>query len=77
MTSTAHTALIGKMPRQSRLCALLDNWRLSAQEGPLGNLETESIFEALDRISKSIPDQALRNIPADGSTNYRKYLYGQ
>ena len=30
----------------------------------------------IQRLQESIPDEAYDNLPADGSINYRHYLYG-
>lgn len=76
MTEGMHMASMCRLPVHMRRCAYRDRWKLARREDSNAGNEKESIFEALDRISKSIPEEALRKIPTDGAINYRKYLYG-
>ena len=76
MTQGMHLASICQIPIGMRRCAYRDRWTYARRNDANVSTETESIFETLDRISKSIPEEALRKIPPDGARNYRKYLYG-
>lgn len=76
MTHGMDMASICQLPVGARRCAYRDRWTYVRQHDSNASTEKESIFEALDRISKSIPEEALRKIPPDGARNYRKYLYG-
>ncbi len=76
MRLASHAERITRMPEELRRCATGDNWIFSGDDARQGSSTAGSIFEALERISKSVPDHALRKVPADGSINYRKYLYG-
>ncbi len=77
MTLAMHAALISEMPERMLLYAFRNKWSMSTHGELPESPPTESIFEALERISKSIPEEALRNIPTDWALNYGKYLYGK
>jgi hypothetical protein len=38
--------------------------------------DTRPIWEVLNELAESIPQEELDKIPHDGSINYRHYLYG-
>ena len=50
---------------------------ISAQEAPLEASTGESIVEFFERLQSSVPDSTYDELPSDGSTNYKYYLYGQ
>ena len=43
---------------------------------PPGDPDEPSIWERLEKIANSIPDEELAKIPPDFSANYKHYLYG-
>ena len=43
---------------------------------PPGDSEDYSIWERLEAIANSIPEEELAKIPTDFSANYKHYLYG-
>ena len=49
---------------------------LSLEEAPQPAFTGESILEMFRKIRKSVPDTAYDDLPSDGSSNYRHYLYG-
>ena len=38
--------------------------------------EADSLLAMMEEIWKSLPEEALENLPTDGSINYKRYLYG-
>ena len=38
--------------------------------------EADSLLAMMEKIWESLPEEALEDLPTDGSINYRHYLYG-
>jgi hypothetical protein len=38
--------------------------------------ETPNVWDAFEKITKTIPESELAKLPTDGSLNHDKYLYG-
>ena len=38
--------------------------------------EADSLLAMMEKIWESLPEEALENMPTDGSLNYRHYMYG-
>ena len=57
---------------QQRLPSYETVYGLSGERVP----DLSSLFDAIEKISKSVPDSEWAKLPADGAANYKHYLYG-